>query len=195
MPALRLLMGVVALVLLIVVANATTLLLSRNIVRSREMAIRRALGADQLRLVRQVVVESLVLSVGGCVAGSAIAVAMVWLIKAMAVLDVPELFQLAARVQFGTSSVLPRLAEVRFDALVLGFAVGISVLASVICSVGPALQTLLGDRLSLCTGPRTVNPATAHEKYAASGERTRHCAAGCRDDAAASAPVCWFRAF
>ena len=151
-PALRLLMGVVALVLLIVVANATTLLLSRNIVRSREMAIRRALGADQVRLVRQVVVESLVLSAGGCVAGSAIAVGMVWLIQAMAVLDVPELFQLAARLQFGTSSVLPRLAEVRFDALVLWFAVGISVLASVICGVGPALHTLLGDRLSLGTG-------------------------------------------
>ena len=50
MPALRLLVGVVALVLLIVVANATTLLLSRNIVRSREVAIRQALGADRIRL-------------------------------------------------------------------------------------------------------------------------------------------------
>jgi putative ABC transport system permease protein len=152
MPALRLLVGVAALVLLIVVANATTLLLSRHIVRDREMAIRRALGADRMRLVRQVVVESLLLSVGGSIAGSAIAGATIWLIKAMAVLDVPELFQLAARVQFGTSSLLPRLAEVRFDGLVLGFAAGISVLASVICGVGPALQTLIGDRLSLVTG-------------------------------------------
>ena len=152
MPELRLLVGVVALVLLIVVANATTLLLSRNIVRSREMAIRRALGADRIRLVRQVIVESLLLSVGGCISGIAIAGAAVWLIKAIAVLDVPELFQLAARVQFGTSSVLPRLAEVRVGALVLGFAAGVSVFASVICSVGPALQTLLGDRSSLLTG-------------------------------------------
>ncbi len=152
MPALRLLVGVVAFVLVIVVANATTLLVSRNVVRSREVAIRRALGADRVRLVRQVVVESLLLSVGGCISGIAIAQASVWLIKALAVLDVPELFQLAARAQFGTSSVLPRLAEVRFDRTVLGFAVGISVFASVICSVGPALQTLIGDRSSLFTG-------------------------------------------
>jgi len=152
MPALRLLVGVVAFVLVIVVANATTLLLSRNVVRSREVAIRRALGADRMRLVRQVVVESLLLSVGGCISGIAIAQASVWLIKALAVLDVPELFQLAARAQFGTSSVLPRLAEVRFDGPVLGFAVGISAFASVICSVGPALQTLIGDRSSLFTG-------------------------------------------
>ena len=103
-------------------------------------------------LVRQVIVESLLLSVGGCISGIAIAGAAVWLIKAIAVLDVPELFQLAARVQFGTSSVLPRLAEVRVGALVLGFAAGVSVFASVICSVGPALQTLLGDRSSLLTG-------------------------------------------
>jgi putative ABC transport system permease protein len=53
LPALRLLMGVVALVLLSVVANATTLVLSRNVVRSREVAIRRALGADRTRIVRQ----------------------------------------------------------------------------------------------------------------------------------------------
>ena len=151
MPALRLLVAVVALVLLIVIANATTLLLSRNVVRSREVAIRRALGADRTRLVRQVVVESLLLSVGGCVTGIAIAGAMVWLMKAIAVVNVPELFQLATRAQFGTSGVLPRLAEVRFDARVLGFAAGISVLASVICSVGPAFQTLLGDRPSLLT--------------------------------------------
>jgi putative ABC transport system permease protein len=152
LPALRLLVGVVALVLLIVVANATTLLLSRIVVRSREVAIRRALGADRTRLVRQVVIESLLLSAGGCLTGVAIAGATVWLMRAIAVADVPELFQLATRAQFGTASVLPRLAEVRFDARVLGFAAGVSVFASVICSVGPALQTLLGDRPSLLTG-------------------------------------------
>jgi putative ABC transport system permease protein len=152
MPALRLLVGVVALVMLIVVANAMTLLLSRHVVRSREMAIRRALGADRTRIVRQVVVESLLLSVGGCIAGIAIAGALVWLMKAMAVVDVPELFQLAARAQFGTSSVLPRLTEVRFDAVVLGFVAGISGFASVMCGLGPALQTLLRDCPSLVSG-------------------------------------------
>ena len=152
MSALRLLVGVAALVLLIVVANATALLLSRNVVRSREVAIRRALGAGRARIVRQVVVESLLLSVGGCITGIAIAAAMVWLMRAMAIVDVPELFQLAARAQFGTSSVLPRLTEVRLDANVLGFAAGISVFGSVICSLGPALQTLLTDRPSLLTG-------------------------------------------
>ena len=151
-PALRLLMGVTALVLLIVVANATMLLLSRNVVRSREVAIRRALGADRTRIVRQVFVENLLLSVAGWMAGTAIAVGIVSLTRAMAVVDVPVLFQLAARAQSGTSSVLPRLAEVRFDSVVLGFAAAVSVFASVICSSGPALQTLLRDRPSLLTG-------------------------------------------
>ena len=145
-PALRLLVGVVALVLLIVVANVTTLLLSRNVVRSREVAIRRALGAGRTRIVRQVFVESLLLSVAGCITGTALAVAMVWLMRAMAVVDVPVLFQLAARAQVGTASVLPRLTEVRFDPVVLGFAAAVSVFATVMCSVGPALQTLLMDR-------------------------------------------------
>ena len=152
MPALRLLVGVVALVLLIVVANATTLLLSRNVVRSREMAIRRALGAGTTRIGRQVLVESLLLSVGGCIAGTLISVGMVWLMRALSVVDVPVLFQLAARAQFGTSSVLPRFAEVRFGAVVLGFAAAVSVFATVMCSLGPALQTLLRDRPFPLTG-------------------------------------------
>lgn len=150
-PALRVLAGVVALVLLLVIANATTLLLSRNVARRREMAVRGALGADRSRLVRQLLVENLLLSIGGGIAGVAIAAAMIWLMRVMAVVDVPELFQLAARAQFGTASVLPRLAEVQFDSRVLGFAVGISILTGVSCNVGPALQSLFSDRLALLT--------------------------------------------
>jgi putative ABC transport system permease protein len=152
MPALRLLVGVGTLVLLIVIANATTLLLSRNVLRNREIAIRRALGADRLRLVRQVLIESLLLSVAGCVTGIAIAGGTVWIVKTIAVLDVPDLFQLATRVQFGTSSAMSRLAEVRFDPVVLGFAAAVSALTSIICVGGPALQILFEDRFALLTG-------------------------------------------
>jgi predicted permease len=68
-PALRILMGAVALVLLIVTANVLSLLLTRAVTRRRELGVRIALGASSWRLLRQLILENALLSVGGGVAG------------------------------------------------------------------------------------------------------------------------------
>lgn len=120
--ALKVLFGAVGFVLLIACANVANLLISRASVRHKEIAIRAALGATRLRLIRQLLTESLVLALVGGLAGVGIASLTV---KALRVL--------------GQDSI-PRLSEVRIDARVIGFTFAVAALTSIIFGLAPALR-------------------------------------------------------
>src|SRR5437870_7757735 len=120
--SLVLLLGAVGLVLLIGCVNVANLLLARASARGREMAIRRALGAPQARLTRQLLTESLLLSLFGGIAGLAILFSFrVFLLR-----RVPEN--------------LPRLNEISIRWSVLLFALVASVVSGVLFGLAPALQ-------------------------------------------------------
>ncbi|MFT4114775.1 ADOP family duplicated permease [Silvibacterium sp.] len=119
-PLALLLMAAVVCVLLIACANVANLLLARAGNRTREMAIRAAIGAGRVRLLRQCLVESLVLSMGGATAGIALA----------------EMLLFALR-RWGPSSV-PRLHDVSLHGPVLLFALGITLVAAVLFGLVPA---------------------------------------------------------
>ena len=117
-----LLLGAVALVLLIGCVNVANLLLARASARSREMAVRQALGAARKRLVRQLLTESLLLSLLGGVAGLVILFCM----KGFLLRLIPES--------------LPRLNDLSINWTVMLFALAVSVAAGVIFGLAPARQ-------------------------------------------------------
>ena len=126
-PAFLVLIGSVALVLLIACANIASLILARNTVRRREIAIRTALGAGRFRLVRQLLTESLILALLGGVAGIFVATAGVELLK-----------------QLGPQS-LPRLDEANVNAVVLAFTFLIAIFTGLLFGLGPALKASRRD--------------------------------------------------
>jgi len=127
---LAVLMGAVGLLLLIACANVAGLLLSRATTREREMAIRSALGASRARLMRQLVVESVVLAVAGGALGILLAV---WATDGL--------------LQLGAERI-GRLHEVRFDGMTLGFVSLVSLASGVFFGMIPAWQV---SRASLHT--------------------------------------------
>ena len=121
-PALLALLGAVGFVLLIACANVANLLLARGAARTKEIAVRAAMGASRGRVVRQMLTESILLSAIG---GSAGLVLSIWLTDVLLSI-IPE----------GA----PRLDQVGIDYRVLTFAFGISAVTGILFGLVPALQ-------------------------------------------------------
>jgi putative ABC transport system permease protein len=126
-PAIFALMGAVTFVLLIACANVANLLLVRAAARERELAIRAALGSSPWRIVKQLLAESLVLSVFGAILGLGLAYAGIKLLILLA------------------PSNLPRLEHVSIDPMVLGFATLAAIVAAVVFGLIPSLRASRPD--------------------------------------------------
>jgi putative ABC transport system permease protein len=124
--ALWVLLGTVSFLLLIACLNMANLLLARGTARQREIAVRIALGAGRARLIRFVLLESLLLSVFGALLGVALAGAALRALQSMEIQGIP------------------RLAEAGLNPWVLGFATLIAILTGLLSRFVPALQTPAG---------------------------------------------------
>jgi putative ABC transport system permease protein len=121
-PLLLILFGAVGFVLLIACGNVANLLLARGTTRARELAIRAALGAGRGRLVRQLLTESVILSLTGATAGLVVA------------------FLLLRALRVVSPDNVPRLEQAAVDWRVLGFTLGLGVVSSVVFGLAPALR-------------------------------------------------------
>jgi putative ABC transport system permease protein len=126
-PALLALMGAVAFVLLIACANIANLLLVRASERSREIAVRAAVGSGRGRIVRQMLTESLLLSMAGGLLGLLLAWQSIGVIRALSPAN------------------LPRIESMSIDVRALVFAAGVSIVAAIVFGLAPALRAVRGN--------------------------------------------------
>ena len=136
-------LGAVSLVMLIACGNVANLLLARGAARSKEIAIRSAIGAGRGRIVRQLLTESVVLGVTGAAGGLLLA----WWLGRVLVAEAPP--------------GIPRLDQTRIDGWVLFFALTAAIMSALIFGIVPALRAGRRDLLStLREGGRTLAGAT-----------------------------------
>lgn len=138
-PTLHLLFGAVSLVLLVVCANVAGLLLARGSRRGAEFALRAAIGASRAAIIRQLLLESLLLSLAGGAAGIALAVGMIQVMLKLMPVEIP------------------RIENASIDGGVLVFVLVVSVLTGLLFGAFPALRLSRTEPArALCEGGRSL---------------------------------------
>jgi predicted permease len=138
-PALLVLLAAVGLLVLIACANVANLLLARASAREREIAVRLAVGASRQQIVRQLLVESAVLTTVAGMLGVALAVGGVWYVS-----ELP-------------AATLPRARDIHLDWTVLLFTGGLLLLVTLLCGLAPALHASRQSLNRVLGGGRVAN--------------------------------------
>ena len=144
--AATLLMAIVGLVLALVCSNLAIMLLLRGAGQQREISIRMAMGAGRVRILRQFLTESLVLSTAGGVVGC---IAAMWLLKVVSSTDMPA----AAGLLNSTAS---GLVDLSIDFRVLAFAIALSIVTGVAFGLAPAVRAVKTDAVGVLSGASAV---------------------------------------
>jgi len=142
--------GAVTVLLLVACVNVSNLLIAKASARSREIAIRQSLGASRIRLIRQLLTESIMLSILGGILGLVLAF---WSLN--------MLQTIAPRIQQTGGGGIPGFEEIRVNLPVLGFTMGLSLVAGVLFGIVPAWQ---GTRHGLSNTLKEVGQSVSHSR-------------------------------
>jgi len=148
---LLLLFAAVGLLLFISCSNVAGLLLAQATARTKEIALRAALGASRMRLTRQLLSESLVLAIAGCGIGCVLAYAG---LKGFTLTSLASLAH------------MPGEADISLNRPVLAFVVGISLLSALLCGMAPAFHVVRGDlQRKLASAGVNLNASFQHSRF------------------------------